>query len=247
MHLGNIECRLRVSKLSIKILLAESYLQYMSTKRTWTRILEKNVGRPNRGQPKIWGAMAHPGHPPELPLALRSEITVKMFITLEHGIVHRREQWLHPRTTPVGSFYAYLPLRQRRLFPELWRKGQSLSPTWYILSSWLLSFIRWSHIGPGEILAGWKQEQVGEGWYCQTQKAKFSSCHFEKYFFTVFYGSLLHFKNKVLLYEKALPKIFKISLWSSNMQIINKNQKPHDESFQNRTLFSQQRRYALVE
>jgi len=37
MHLGSIECRLsRASKLSFKILLAESYLVYMSVKRTWT-------------------------------------------------------------------------------------------------------------------------------------------------------------------------------------------------------------------
>jgi len=36
MYLGNIECRLEVSKLSFKILLAESYLMYMSTKQTWT-------------------------------------------------------------------------------------------------------------------------------------------------------------------------------------------------------------------
>jgi len=34
MHLGNIECRLQVSDISIKILLAESYLLYMPTK--WT-------------------------------------------------------------------------------------------------------------------------------------------------------------------------------------------------------------------
>jgi len=34
MHLGNIECRLEFSKLLFEILLAESYLLYMSTKCT---------------------------------------------------------------------------------------------------------------------------------------------------------------------------------------------------------------------
>jgi len=42
MNLGNVECRLKVSKLSLKILLAESYLLHISTK--WTGNLEKTGG-----------------------------------------------------------------------------------------------------------------------------------------------------------------------------------------------------------
>jgi len=44
MHLENIECRLEGYQVMFKILLAEGYLLYMSTKQTWRGNQEKNWG-----------------------------------------------------------------------------------------------------------------------------------------------------------------------------------------------------------
>jgi len=49
--------------ISFKILLAESYLLYMSIKRTWHEIKQK-TGEAKQGPAKnLGGAMAHPGPP----------------------------------------------------------------------------------------------------------------------------------------------------------------------------------------
>ena len=56
---------------SFTILLAESYLLYMSIKRIEREIKQK-TGGPSRGQPKFGVAMAHPGPPLEPPLTVRT-------------------------------------------------------------------------------------------------------------------------------------------------------------------------------
>ena len=75
MHLGNIECRLEgiYNRLSFKILLAESYLLWLSTvyvnQMTLNGKLRKTVGGQTGGQPKICGWRGPPSLPPlESPL-----------------------------------------------------------------------------------------------------------------------------------------------------------------------------------
>jgi len=55
----------RVSKLLFKILLAESYLLYMSSQpNELERVIKRKWGKGQTGvRTKIWGAMAHPSPP----------------------------------------------------------------------------------------------------------------------------------------------------------------------------------------
>jgi len=68
MHSGNIECRLEVSKLPFKILLAESYLSVYVYQMNLNGKLRKKLGGSSRGPSKNLGAIAHPGPPLESPL-----------------------------------------------------------------------------------------------------------------------------------------------------------------------------------